>query len=65
MRVIVTAPNYTFGQNIMKSAPAGISVVVGYQSAYSPNANVPARTGKKICKPMEQEENHEKGPRRS
>ena len=40
--VIITAPNYAFGQNLKKSAPAGIRVAVGYQSAYSPNADVPA-----------------------
>ncbi|HWQ90942.1 MAG TPA: hypothetical protein VN673_04670 [Clostridia bacterium] len=40
--IIITAPNYAFGQNLKKSAPAGINVAVGYQSAYSPNANVPA-----------------------
>jgi hypothetical protein len=40
--IIVTAPNYAFGQKIKESAPAGINVAVGYQSAYSPNANVPA-----------------------
>ncbi len=40
--IIITAPNYAFGQDLKKSAPAGINVAVGYQSAYSPNANVPA-----------------------
>jgi hypothetical protein len=40
--IIITAPNYAFGQNLKKSAPAGINVAVGYQSAYSPNADVPA-----------------------
>jgi hypothetical protein len=40
--IIITAPNYAFGQSLKKSAPAGINVAVGYQSAYSPNANVPA-----------------------
>src|SRR4051812_35757375 len=40
--IIITAPNYAFGQSLKKSAPVGINVAVGYQSAYSPNANVPA-----------------------
>jgi hypothetical protein len=40
--IIITAPNYAFGQTLKKSAPTGINVAVGYQSAYSPNANVPA-----------------------
>ena len=40
--IIITAPNYAFGQSLKKSAPAGINVAVGYQSAYSPNADVPA-----------------------
>jgi hypothetical protein len=40
--IIITTPNYAFGQDLKKSAPAGISVAVGFQSAYSPNANVPA-----------------------
>ncbi len=42
MAIIITAPNYAFGQSLKKSAPAGINVAVGFQSAYSPNANVPA-----------------------
>jgi hypothetical protein len=43
MRIIVNTPNYKFGQDLKKSAPAGISVIAGYQAAYSPNAaDVPA-----------------------
>ena len=35
-------PKLRVWTGLKKSAPAGIRVTVGYQSAYSPNANVPA-----------------------
>ena len=40
--IIVTAPNYAFGKDLKKSAPAGISVVVGYQANEPDPANAPA-----------------------
>ena len=43
MRIIINAPNFKFGQDLKKSAPAGINVLVGRQSGSSPDApDVPA-----------------------
>ena len=43
MRIIINTPNYKFGTDLKKSAPVGISVMVGYQAAFSPDApDVPA-----------------------
>jgi hypothetical protein len=40
--IIITTPNYALGNGLKLSAPAGISVAVGYQ-AYAPNPeNTPA-----------------------
>jgi hypothetical protein len=43
MRIIINTPNYKFGSDLKKSAPSGISVMVGCQAGSSPDdANVPA-----------------------
>ena len=43
MRIIINTPNYKFGSDLKKSAPIGISVMVGCQAGNSPeDANVPA-----------------------
>lgn len=60
MRIIISTPNYTFGKDLKKSAPAGISVVVGYQ-AYAPDpATAPAvaLVGFDVVKPCDVSKAH-------
>jgi hypothetical protein len=60
MSILVSTPNSKFGQDMKKSAPAGIRVLIGYPSAYSPNANVPgiAMVGFDKVKPCDVDREH-------
>jgi len=42
MLIIVNTPNYKFGQDMKKSAPAGIGVVVARHGAHPPDSDYPA-----------------------
>lgn len=42
MIIIVNTPNYKFGQDMKKSAPAGIGVVVARHGAHPPDSDFPA-----------------------
>jgi hypothetical protein len=61
MIAIINAPNYKFGQNLKKSAPAGIRAMVGNQASCStddPNISAVALLGFDESKPAEVSKEH-------